>query len=40
MATEPWRLISLRAPVYIFGSFKKPEVDVDRKVVALNATGQ
>jgi uncharacterized protein involved in outer membrane biogenesis len=31
------RLPSLRAPLYITGSFKKPDVDVDKGVLAAKA---
>ena len=35
--TKGLRIISLRAPIYITGSFKKPSVDVDKGVMALKA---
>lgn len=33
------RLVSLRAPLYVTGSFKKPEVNVDKGVLATKAGG-
>ena len=31
------RIISLRSPLYVRGSFQKPEVGLDRRIVALKA---
>ena len=33
------RVISLRTPLYVTGSFKKPKVSVDKGVLALKAGG-
>jgi hypothetical protein len=33
------RLLSLRAPLYVTGTFKEPNVDVDKTVLALRAGG-
>ena len=35
--TKGLRIFSLRAPLYVTGSFKKPSVDVDKGVMALKA---
>ncbi|WP_374358955.1 AsmA family protein [Pseudoduganella danionis] len=33
------RIISLRAPIYLRGSFKQPDISIDKKVLALRAGG-
>jgi uncharacterized protein involved in outer membrane biogenesis len=33
------RIISLRAPIYVRGTFKKPDVDIDKGVIAMRAGG-
>jgi hypothetical protein len=33
------RIISLRSPIYVRGSFKKPDVDIDKGVLAMRAGG-
>jgi uncharacterized protein involved in outer membrane biogenesis len=33
------RIFSLRAPIYVKGTFVKPDIDIDRKVLALKAGG-
>ncbi|WP_348696045.1 AsmA family protein [Duganella fentianensis] len=33
------RIISLRAPIYLHGSFKQPDISIDKKVLALRAGG-
>lgn len=35
--TKSFRIFSLRAPLYVTGSFKKPDVEVDKGVLALKA---
>lgn len=37
--TKGLRLFSLRAPLYVRGTFKKPDVDVDKGVLAMKAGG-
>ena len=37
--TKGLRIISLRAPLYVRGSFNKPDVSVDKGVLALKAGG-
>jgi uncharacterized protein involved in outer membrane biogenesis len=36
---KKFRLVSLRAPIYVNGSFSKPDVSIDKKSVALRAGG-
>jgi AsmA family protein len=33
------RIITLRAPIYLTGTFKNPDVSIDKKVLALKAGG-
>ncbi len=33
------RIVSLRSPIYVRGSFKKPDVDIDKGVLAMRAGG-
>lgn len=33
------RIISLRAPIYLHGSFKQPDISIDKQVLALRAGG-
>ncbi len=35
--TKGLRIVSLRAPIYVRGTFKKPDVDIDKGVLALKA---
>jgi uncharacterized protein involved in outer membrane biogenesis len=35
--SKSWRLVSLRAPIYVSGALTKPQVTVDRDVVAMKA---
>ncbi len=37
--TKGLRIVSLRAPLYVRGSFKNPDVDVDKGVLAMKAGG-
>ena len=37
--TKALRIFSLRAPLYVRGPFKKPDVSIDKKVLALKAGG-
>ncbi len=36
---KKFRLVSLRAPIYVTGSFSKPDVSIDKKSVVLRAGG-
>jgi len=33
------RIVSLRSPIYVRGTFKKPDVDIDKGVLAMRAGG-
>ena len=37
--TKGLRIISLRAPIYVRGTFKQPDVDIDKGVIAMRAGG-
>ena len=37
--TKGLRIISLRAPIYVRGSLKQPDVDIDKGVIAMRAGG-
>lgn len=37
--TKGMRIISLRAPIYVRGTFKQPDVDIDKGVIAMRAGG-
>ena len=37
--TKGLRIISLRAPIYVRGTFKQPDVDIDKGVLAMKAGG-
>lgn len=37
--TRGWRVFSLRSPLYLTGTFAKPDVSVDKKILGLRAGG-
>ena len=37
--TKGLRIISLRAPIYVRGTLKQPDVDIDKGVIAMRAGG-